>query len=55
MDKFVQSDIKSQAVENGTWLSSINSTLPIAFILAVSLILGGMAVVNYCLPSCQLF
>jgi hypothetical protein len=54
MEKFVQSEIRAQAIRNGTWLSSINNTLPILIVLAVSFVLGTIAVVNYCYPNCQL-
>ena len=55
MEKFVQNDIKSQAIKRGRWLSSINNTVPIVIVLAVSVLLSGLAVANYCNPGCQLF
>ena len=54
MEKFVQSDIKEQAVKKGIWLAGLNNTLPIWVVLAVSLVLAGLAVVNYCASSCFL-
>lgn len=55
MEKFIQNDIKTRTIERGSWLSSINNIGPIAVVLTVSILLSGIAIANYCYPSCQLF
>lgn len=55
MDKFVRSNLKEQAIKNGTWLSGLNGMLPILLVLFISLFLGGYAVVNYCYSGCNIF
>ena len=53
MEKFVQNDIKEQAIKKGAWLTGLNNTLPIWIVLAVSVVLAGYIVVNYCSSSCS--
>ena len=53
MEKFVQSNIKEQAVKKGLWLSGLNSLFPIFLVLVVSLVLAGIAIANYCPVACQ--
>ena len=55
MEKYVQSDIKAKAVRSGTWLNGINGIAPIIVILMFSLVLAGIAIMNYCGSSCSLF
>ena len=55
MDKFVQNNLRKQAIKNGTWLTGFNGMMPIVLALVVSLVLGGAAVVNYCHTGCNMF
>lgn len=52
MEKLIQNDIKDLAIKNGTWFSSINNIKPILVVLAISLVLAGMAIVNHCYINC---
>ena len=53
MEKFIQSDIKEQAIKKGIWLSGLNSFFPILLVSVVSLVLAGIAIANYCSIACQ--